>query len=57
MTISGLQFDMLVSDFRPSPALREAPIDYTVRAFLRGIQPTDTKVARLPEGYTYPGVM
>lgn len=57
MTISSLQFDMLVSDFRPSRALREAHIDYTVRAFLRGIRPTDTKVARLPEGYSYPGVM
>ena len=39
MTASGIEFDMLISDFDVSDELLEAHVDYIVRVFLRGLRP------------------
>lgn len=52
---SGLQLDMLLSDFEPSPALVEDHVRYVVGMILRGIEPTGrASRAELPAGYDYP---
>jgi len=55
MTASGIEFDLLISDFEVSDELLEAHVDYIVRVFLRGLRP----IAGEPDlvlrpGYDYP---
>ena len=51
---SGIQLDMLISDYRPSPAVLESHVRYTVGLFLRGIRPDSGHKAEIPAGYDYP---
>ncbi|MBP3042405.1 TetR/AcrR family transcriptional regulator [Arthrobacter jiangjiafuii] len=39
MTVSGIEFDALISDFAVSGELLEAHVGYIVRVFLRGLRP------------------
>lgn len=51
---SGIQLDMLISDYRPSATVLENHVRYTVGLFLRGIRPEKGKKAEIPAGYDYP---
>lgn len=51
---SGIQLDMLISDYKPSPMVLESHVRYTVGLFLRGIRPDKGRHAKIPAGYEYP---
>lgn len=55
MTASGIEFDLLISDFEVSDELLEAHVDYIVRVFLRGLRPIEGEPDLvLQPGYDYP---
>ena len=55
MTASGIQFDLLISDFDVSDELLEAHVGYIVRVFLRGLRPiAGERDLVLKPGYDYP---
>lgn len=55
MTVSGIEFDALISDFDVSDELLEAHVEYIVRVFLRGLRPiAGERDLVLKPGYDYP---
>lgn len=55
MTVSGIEFDALISDFDVSEELLEAHVAYVVRVFLRGLRPiAGEQDLVLKPGYDYP---
>lgn len=55
LVTSGVQLDLLLTDFQPSSALLEAHVRCVVSMFLRGMEPDEPNGrAELPQGYDYP---
>lgn len=55
LVTSGVQLDMLLTDFEPAPGLLESHVRCVVNMMLRGIQPEKPNgKAALPAGYDYP---